>query len=161
MTTGRLTLTGLAVLATALGLGAPGCGDSAAPCTDCPAMEGRYRMAFGDAGVPAECLNLGVELPRNRPLDVTRSADRLIGNLEGVGLLGTISAEGSFSMAGTGPGQDGGRMDTLSLAGRYTSPEGDGGTARLDGTFTGNFSRPGVEPPQRCSFVTPFSATRE
>ncbi|MFY2559696.1 hypothetical protein ACN469_18820 [Corallococcus terminator] len=157
-----MTLTGVAALALALGLGAPGCGDGAAPCTDCPALEGRYRMAFGDGGVPADCANLGVELPRGRPLDINRSGDRLIGNLEGVGLLGNVSAEGSFTLAGSmGGAQDGGRNDTLSLAGRYTSPVGDGGTARIDGTYTGNYSRPSGTAPQRCSLVTPFSATRE
>lgn len=162
LNTGRLTLTGVAALALALGLGAPGCGDGASPCTDCPPVEGRYRMAFGDGGVPADCILLGVELPRGRPLDITRSGDRLIGNLEGVGLLGNVSAEGSFTLAGSfGGAMDGGRMDTLSLAGRYTSFEGDGGTARLDGTYTGNFSRPSGTAPQRCSLITPFSATRE
>ncbi|MFP2925836.1 hypothetical protein ACLESO_11575 [Pyxidicoccus sp. 3LG] len=139
----------------------PGCGDGATPCSDCPALEGRYRMEFaGDAGVGGDCSNLGVDLPRGRPLDISRTGDRLSGTLEGLSLAGTVSAQGSFSLSGLAAGApDGGRSDSLSLAGLYTPPVGDGGTARLTGTYTGTFSRAGN--PQRCNLVSPFSATRE
>ncbi|WP_342381719.1 hypothetical protein NVS55_19130 [Myxococcus stipitatus] len=162
MTTGRFTLTGVAALALAAGLATQGCGDDTVPCDNCPAVEGRYRMAFTDGGVPADCTLLGVDLPRGRPLDITRTGASLAGKLEGVSLSGNVSAEGSFTLAGTQPGApDGGTTVNLSLAGRYTPPEGDGGTARLDGTFTGNFSRPSTGAPQRCGIIVPFSATRE
>lgn len=162
MTTGRFALTGIAALAIAATLATQGCSDDTIACDNCPAVEGRYRMNFGDGGVPADCTLIGVDLPRGQPMDITRTGASLAGKLEGVGLSGNVSAEGSFTLAGTQAGApDGGISVNLSLAGRYTPPEGDGGTARLDGTFTGNFSRPSTNAPQRCGIVVPFSATRE
>ena len=152
---------GVAVL-TLVSTLAPGCGDGAAPCTDCPAVEGRYRMDFADGGVPGECSQLGVTLPQGKVLDLTREEATLTGTLEGVSLRGTVSAQGSLSLSGTAPGSpDGGLANTLSLAGRFTPPVGDGGTARLAGTYTGNFTRAGPNGPQRCNVNNPFSATRE
>lgn len=164
MTSGRFApLLGAAVL-TVVSTLAPGCGDGAAPCTDCPALEGRYRMDFADAGVSGECSQVGVTLPRGEVLDITREEATLTGTLEGVSLRGSISAQGNFSLSGTGPGApDGGlaSTSTLSLAGRFTPPVGDGGTARLAGTYTGTFTRAGPNGPQRCNVNNPFSATRE
>ncbi len=162
MTSGRFAPLGAAALTAVLTLAASGCGDAAPRCTDCPAMEGRYRMDFGDGGVPGECSQMSVDLPRGRPLDITREEDALTGTLEGVTLRGTVSAQGSFSMSGNTPGSpDGGVTRTESLAGVYTPPVQDGGTARLAGTFSGTFTRAGPGGPQRCNVVTPFSATRE
>ncbi|MCP3137909.1 hypothetical protein [Pyxidicoccus xibeiensis] len=163
MTSGRLALAGAAVMTAVLTLTSPGCGDGATPCTDCPPLEGRYRMGFaGDAGVGGDCATLGVALPRDKPLNIARTGDRLTGTLEGVSLTGSVSGQGTFSLAGTlAGGTDGGRTDTLSLAGRYTPSVADGGTAQLAGTYTGTFSRTGPSGPQRCNVVSPFSATRE
>jgi hypothetical protein len=163
MTSGRFAPLGAAVLTGVLALAAPmACGDGAAPCTDCPALEGRYRMDFGDAGVPSECAQLGVQLPRGQRLDISREGDTLTGTLETVSLRGTVSAQGTFSLSGNASAPpDGGVTRTLSMAGLYTAPVGDGGTARVAGTYTGNFTRAGPNGPQRCNVVNPFSATRE
>jgi hypothetical protein len=162
MTSGRFAPLGAAVLTVAFALAPSGCGDAVPACTDCPAVEGRYRMEFGDAGVPGECTQLAVDLPRGRPLDITREEDALTGTLEGLTLRGTVSAQGSFSMSGNATGSpDGGVTRTVSLAGLYTPPVQDGGTARLAGNFSGNFTRAGPNGPQRCNVVTPFSATRD
>jgi hypothetical protein len=162
MTSGRFapaTAVVLAVLGTLLAI--PGCG-SGTPCTDCPALEGRYRMAFSDAGVPGECANLGVQgLPQGSELEVSRTANSLSGTLEGVDLQGSVYATGDFSLAGTRSAVlDGGRTDTLSLTGRYTPPLEDGGTALLGGTFSAGYSRGGAGAPQRCNVTRPFTATR-
>ncbi|MBZ4421896.1 hypothetical protein [Myxococcus sp. RHSTA-1-4] len=163
MTSGRFSPLGAALLTGVFTLTAlTACGDGAAPCTDCPALEGRYRMDFGDAGVPSECSQLGVDLPRGEPLDITRTEATLTGTLESVPLRGTVSAQGTFSLSGNAAGTpDGGVTQTLSLAGRFLPPVADGGTALLTGTYTGNFTRAGPNGPQRCNVVNPFSATRE
>ena len=162
MTSGRFAPLGAAVLTVGVFLTAPGCGDGATPCTDCPALEGRYRMAFADGGVPAECSPLGVDLPRGERLDITRTESVLTGTLKAVPLRGSISAQGTFSLAGNAAAApDGGVTQAVSLAGRFTPPIEDGGTARLAGTYTGNFTRAGPNGPQRCNVISPFSATRE
>lgn len=159
MTSGRFT----PVLLTALlSLAASACGEGTSTCTDCPALEGRYRMGFADGGVSAECSQLAVDLPRGRPLDIARTGDALTGSLEGVSLRGTVSGQGTFSLSGNAAGlPDGGLSRTLSLAGRFTPPVTDGGTALLAGTYTGNFTRAGPNGSQRCNIISPFSATRE
>ncbi|QSQ25646.1 hypothetical protein JY651_12250 [Pyxidicoccus parkwayensis] len=159
MTIGRFTP---AVLTVVLSLVASACGDGVSPCTDCPAIEGRYRMGFGDAGAPAECTQLGVDLPRNKPLDISRTGGALTGKLERVSLRGTVSAQGTFNLTGNAAGTpDGGLGSMLSLTGFFTPPVTDGGTASLAGTYTGNFTRAGQNGSQRCDIVSPFSATRE
>ncbi|WP_164014190.1 hypothetical protein [Pyxidicoccus trucidator] len=161
MTSGRFAPLGAAVLTLGLTLATSGCGDGATPCTECPAIEGRYRMDFGDAGAPDDCGTLGVDLPRGQPLDITRSGADLAGTLQGVSLRGTVSGQGSFSLSGNAAGSpDGGVTQSLSLSGLYTPPILDGGTARLAGNYSGNFSRAGPNGPQRCNVITPFSATR-
>lgn len=159
MTSGRFTP---AVLTALLSLAASACGEGTSPCTDCPAIEGRYRMDFADGGVPAECSQIAVDLPRGRPLDIARTGDALTGSLEGVSLRGTVSSQGSFNLSGNAGGNpDGGLTQNLSLAGSFTPPVTDGGTARLAGTYTGTFTRAGPNGPQRCNVISPFSATRE
>lgn len=159
MTSGRFAP---AALTAVLSLAASACGDGAAPCTECPAVEGRYRMGFGDAGVPGECSQLNVDLPRGKPLDIARTGASLTGSLEGVSLRGMVSAQGSLSLSGGAAGTpDGGVSTTLSLSGFYMPLAGDGGTASLTGTYTGTFTRAGPNGPQRCNVVSPFSATRE
>lgn len=159
MTSGRFAPVGAALVSAVLTITTPGCGNDANRCTDCPAIEGRYRMEFGDAGTPGECTQLGVALPDGQPLNIARTEDRLTGTAAGLSLQGSISTQGAFSLSGSSASTDGGVSGTLSLAGSYTPPVGDGGTARLAGSFVGGFSRQGG--PQRCSLNSPFSATRE
>jgi len=162
MTSGRFAPPSTAVLTAVLTLATSGCGDEGPRCTDCPALEGRYRMGFGDGGVPDECTPLAVNLPQGEPLDITRTGAELTGTLQGVSLRGTVSGQGSFSLSGNAASSpDGGVAKTLSLAGFYTPPVQDGGTARLAGTYSGNFTRAGPVGPQRCNVVSPFSATRQ
>ena len=162
MTSGRFAPLGAAVLTLGLSLATSGCGDEPPRCTDCPALEGRYRMDFADGGVPGECGSLAVDLPRGQPLDITRAGDELSGTLQGVSLRGTVSSQGSFSLSGNAAGSpDGGVTQSVSLAGLYTAPVQDGGTARLAGNYSGNFTRAGPNGPQRCNVISPFSATRQ
>ncbi|MFP2908863.1 hypothetical protein ACLESD_28195 [Pyxidicoccus sp. 3LFB2] len=162
MTSKRFAPLGAAVLTVGLSLATSGCGDELPRCTDCPALEGRYPLDFADAGVPSDCGPLAVDLPRGQPLDISRSGDALTGTLQGVSLRGTVSGQGSFNLSGNAAASpDGGVTRTLSLAGLYTAPAQDGGTARLAGNYSGNFTRAGPNGPQRCNIVSPFSATRQ
>ncbi|NMO21734.1 hypothetical protein HPC49_42240 [Pyxidicoccus fallax] len=163
MTSGRFVSLGGTVLMAVLTFTAPlGCGDGTTPCTDCPPLEGRYRLDFADAGVSGECTQLGVALPQGKRLDITREEATLTGSVEGVPLRGTVSSLGTFNLGGASAGSpDGGVTQVLNMTGRFTPPVEDGGTARLAGTYTGNFTRAGPNGPQRCNVVNPFSATRE
>lgn len=163
MTSGRFALAAVVIAATGTLVATSGCGDDGAPCTDCPAMEGTWRMDFADAGVPAECVNLGVQaLPQGEDMTVNRAGSTLTGTLTGVSLQGTVYASGDFSLGGIGPTSlDGGHTDNLNLTGLYTPSVGDGGTAALRGTFSGNYSRAATGgTPQRCTVSRPFTATR-
>jgi hypothetical protein len=162
MTSGRFALPSASFLIAVLTITTPGCGNGASPCTDCPAIEGRYQLDFPDGGTPSECTQLGVDLPDGEVLNISRTEDRLSGTLEGVSLQGTISGESTFSLSGARAGTpDGGVSGTLSLNGTYTSPGGDGGTARLTGTFAGSFSRAGATDAPRCNLTRPFSGARQ
>ncbi len=161
MTSGRF----LRFFAGLLTLTAWGCGGGDTACTDCPAVEGRYRMRFNaDAGVPPECALLGVELPVGEVLDIARTGDRLTSQLAGVPLEGAITFQGTFSLSGsiTNAGAPGGaRTDTLALNGSYLAPMTDGGTASISGVFTGSHARASDTGGQRCNVSSPFSATRD
>lgn len=162
MTSGRFALPSAVFLTAALTITALGCGNGASPCTDCPAIEGRYKLDFPDAGTPSECTQLGVGLPEGEELNIARTEERLTGTLEGVSLQGTLSGESTFSLSGARAGTpDGGVNGTLSLTGTYTAPVGDGGTARLTGTFAGSFSRAGAADAPRCNLNSPFSGARQ
>ncbi|NOJ87821.1 hypothetical protein HNV26_19690 [Myxococcus xanthus] len=138
-----------------------GCGGEAPRCTDCPAVEGRYRLQFDtSAGVPPECALLGVEVPTGEVLDITRSGENLTSRLAGVPVRGTITAQGTFLMTGTGvPSAN--RTDTLTLTGSYLAPLTDGGTASINGVLTGSYARASDTGGQRCTVSSPFSATRD
>jgi hypothetical protein len=118
-------------------------------------------MGFADGGVPGECGQMGVDLPRDKVLDIARTGAALTGSLEGVSLRGTVSAQGSFSLSGSAAGSpDGGLSSTRSLSGTFSPPLFDGGTALLSGTYTGTYTRAGPNGPQRCNVISPFSAAR-
>ncbi|MFP2963728.1 hypothetical protein ACLEPN_39885 [Myxococcus sp. 1LA] len=159
MTSGRFApfFAGLLLLTTTA------CGGGDTRCTDCPAVEGRYRLRFNaDAGVPSECALLGVELPAEEVVDIARTGDSLTSRLAGVPLRGTITFQGTFFMTGSGAGAlAGGRTDTLTLNGSYTAPLTDGGTASISGVFTGSYVRASDTGGQRCNVSSPFSATRD
>ncbi|QDE90914.1 hypothetical protein BHS06_19155 [Myxococcus xanthus] len=157
MTSGRFApfFAGLLLLTTG------GCGGEAARCTECPAVEGRYRLQFDtSAGVPPECALLGVEVPTGEVLDIARSGENLTSRLAGVPVRGTITAQGTFLMTGTGvPSVN--RTDTLTLTGSYLAPLTDGGTASINGVLTGSYARASDTGGQRCTVSSPFSATRD
>ncbi|MBU8894499.1 hypothetical protein DRW03_08255 [Corallococcus sp. H22C18031201] len=161
MTSGRFVLATTAALA-ALGalLSGAGCGNEA-PCTDCPAVEGRYQLSFPDAGVSSDCTRLGITgLPQGADLEVSRNGNSLTGTLEGVSLLGSVTASGGFALGGTQANVDAGRTDTLNLAGRTQPLGADGGMVGLEGTFTASYSNPGAGGQQNCALNSPFTATR-
>ncbi len=148
-----------------LTLTAAGCGGGDTPCTDCPAVEGRYRIQFsGGAGVPPECSLLSVALPAGEVLDISRTGDQLTARLAGVSLAGTIGSYAAFNLMGsaTNAGAPGGaRTDTLNLNGSYIAPAMEGGTASISGVFTGTYVRASDTGGQRCTVSSPFSATRD
>ncbi|GEL70834.1 MULTISPECIES: hypothetical protein [Myxococcus] len=157
MTSGRFApfFAGLLLLTTA------GCGGEAPRCTECPAVEGRYRLQFDTSGgVPPECALLGVEVPTGEVLDIARSGENLTSRLAGVPVRGTITSQGTFVMTGTGvPSAN--RTDTLTLTGTYLAPLADGGTASINGVLTGSYARASDTGGQRCNVSSPFSATRD
>lgn len=161
MTSGRFAPSSAAFLTALLTITTLGCGNGASPCTDCPAIEGRYRLDFGDAGTPAACGQQGVALPDGELLDIDQTEGRLTTTVLGVPLQGTVSSRGSFSLSGSRTATAGGLGGSLSLAGSYTPPVEDGGTARLTGSFVGNLAPQGASDAQRCNLNSPFSATRE
>ena len=157
MTSGRFApfFAGLLLLTTAA------CGGGDTRCTDCPAVEGRYRLQFNtDASVPSECALLGVEIPAGEVLDIARSGENLTSRLAGVPIQGTITAPGTFLMTGTGA-PSANRTDTLTLTGTYLAPLTDGGTASITGVLTGSYVRASDTGGQRCNVTSPFSATRD
>lgn len=157
MTSGRFApfFAGLLLLTTG------GCGGEAPRCTECPAVEGRYRLQFDTgAGVPPECALLGVEGPTGEVLDIARSGENLTSRVAGVPVRGTITSQGTFLMTGTGvPSAN--RTDTLTLTGSYQAPLTDGGTASITGVLTGSYVRASDTGGQRCNVSSPFSATRD
>ncbi|SEK68367.1 hypothetical protein SAMN05444354_10279 [Stigmatella aurantiaca] len=151
MTSGRLWLAALCLLAT-------GCDEEGAPCTDCPALEGRYALVFAEGTLPAACASEGVGLPRG-PLDLQRSGSQLTGSVEGVALQGSVYANSTFLLLGS-QGLDGG-SDSLSFNGTYSGGSPDGGTdAQLTGSLTRGFTRAGSATAP-CSLVRSFTATRQ
>lgn len=157
MTSGRFApfFAGLLLLTTAA------CGGGDTRCTDCPAVEGRYRLQFNPgAGVPSECALLGVELPAGEVLDIARSGETLTSRLAGVPLRGSVTSLGTFVMTGTGAAVAN-RTDTLTLTGNYLAPLADGGTASISGVLTGSYVRASDTGGQRCNVSSPFSATRD
>ncbi|SES79008.1 hypothetical protein [Stigmatella erecta] len=151
MTSGRLWLAALCLLST-------GCDDEGAPCTDCPAIEGRYALAFAEGTVPAACASQGVGLPQG-PLDLQRTGSQLTGSMEGVALQGSVYTNSSFLLLGS-QGLDGG-SDSLSFSGNYSAGNPDGGTqAQLTGSLTRGYTRAGSSTAP-CSLVRSFTATRQ
>ncbi len=161
MTSGRFALPSAAFLTAVLTITTLGCGNGASPCTDCPVIEGKYRLDFGDAGAPAACTQQGVSLPDGELLNIAQEEGRIRGTVLGVPLQGSVATQGTFSMSGTRAPTAGGVGGSLSLAGSYSPPREDGGTARLTGTFVGNLAPQGASDAQRCNLNSPFSATRE
>ncbi|AKQ65891.1 hypothetical protein A176_002803 [Myxococcus hansupus] len=161
MTSGRFTR----FFAGLLTIAAWGCGGAEAPCTECPAVEGRYRIQFnGGAGVPPECSLLSVALPAGEVLEISRTGDQLTGRLAGVPLSGNIGSYSAFTLMGStnNAGAPGGaRTDTLNLNGSYLAPAAEGGTASISGVFTGTYVRASDTGGQRCTVSSPFSATRD
>ncbi len=136
-----------------------GCGESAAPCTTCPPIEGRYALEYGAGTIPPDCTALAVALPEG-PLDIQRVGSQLSGSVDGVALQGTVFSTYDFSLVSTVGPTDGG-TDTLSFSGRYASARGDGGTGQLAGSFSGTYSRNTPQGTRRCSLTRPFTATQQ
>ncbi|AEI67611.1 hypothetical protein [Corallococcus macrosporus] len=144
-------------------LTATACGGADTRCTDCPAVEGRYRLQWNTSGgLPSACALMGVELPTDERMDISRTGDSLTSQLANIPLRGSISAQGNFLLTGSGAGAPtGGRTDTLSLSGTFVGPVTDGGTASLSGVFSGSYVRASDTGGQRCDVSSPFSATRD
>jgi hypothetical protein len=159
MTSGRFWLTATAALASTLVLLSPGCGDSGAPCTNCPAIEGRYPLTFADPSVPADCAELGVALPKG-PLDIQRTGSQLTASVEDVALQGTIYQSQDFTLQGAQAALDGGSTN-MSFNGRYTPGNPDGGVGRIAGTFSGTYARGTTQGTQRCSINRSYTATQQ
>ncbi|MBN9685013.1 MULTISPECIES: hypothetical protein [unclassified Corallococcus] len=176
MTSGRFAP--LAAVATAvvsstfLLLGPAGCDEKSqgAACTDnCPTVEGNYPLTFaGDAGLPAECVNLNVkELVDGEVLNIQRGeGGMLTGTLAGVALTGQVYANGALNLTGLPlPGGDGGVSTIYTLTATHTgaAPTEDGGVGpgSLSGNFNGQFSRVQGTSALRCNVARPFTATRQ
>jgi hypothetical protein len=150
MTSGRLWLAALCLLAT-------GCDSEGAACTDCPAVEGRYALSFAEGALPAACASGGVGLPQG-PLDLQRAGAQLTGTVEDVALRGSVYANSTFTLLGS-RGLDGG-SDSLAFTGSYSAGDPDGGApAQLTGSLTRGFTRAGSTSAP-CSLVRSFTATR-
>ncbi|QAT85266.1 hypothetical protein EJ065_3705 [Corallococcus coralloides] len=172
MTSGRFAP--LAAVATAvvsstfLLLGPAGCDESqSVACTDdCPAVEGAYPLTFtGDAGLPAECVNLNVQpLAEGEVLSIQRTeGGMLTGTLAGVALTGQVYATGDLTLTGVPPpSSDGGVSTVYTLSATHTGGPEDGGVgSSLSGNFTGQFSRVQGTSALRCNVARPFTATRQ
>ncbi|MBZ4371272.1 hypothetical protein [Corallococcus sp. AS-1-6] len=173
MTSGRFAplAAATAVVASAfLMLGPAGCDESQnAACTDnCPAVEGTYPLRFmGDAGLPAECVNLNVQpLADGEVLSIQRGeGGMLTGSLAGVPLTGQVYASGDLTLTGLPPpSSDGGVSTIYTLNATHTGGgDDDGGLVHggLSGNFTGQFSRIQGTSALRCNVARPFTATRQ
>ena len=163
MTSGRFRLLLLpAVLGGVLVVNEWGCGGTSAGCVQCPPMEGRYALAFGEGTDPAACASVGVQLPTG-PLEVSRAGDALTAQVEDVTLRGTLYQSYDFTLLGLGSGgEDGGtRLDAMSFSGRYVPARGDGGVPTLAGNWQADYSRGAATGVQRCAVTRPFTATRQ
>ncbi|WP_375759190.1 hypothetical protein [Corallococcus exercitus] len=168
MTTGRFApLAAAAVVSGALLLLVPSCKDGeAVDCGDaCAPVEGTYPLAFqGDAGLPAECVNLNVQAVADGEALAIQRADGgiLTGSLTGVALTGQVYASGDLILTGTPPpSSDGGVSTFLSLTAAFTGGPEDGGGGSLSGTFSGQYSRIQGTSALRCTVTRPFTATRQ
>jgi hypothetical protein len=168
MTSGRFWPLPAALAGALALLLAPGCGENVGqPCTtQCGQIEGSYELHLGDAGVPADCANLGVRLPEG-PLAITRAGAQLGGSVEGVTMRGTLYQSGDFTLLGSRAGSpDGGTGDSTSFSfnGRFQAAREDAGTpASLAGTFNGTYTRSGGPggAARTCTVNRPYTATRE
>jgi hypothetical protein len=159
MNSGRFWLIVAALAITAVAMSAA-CGNSGgAPCTNCPAMEGRYMVQFAAGTDPEECATLGVPLPRG-PLDIERAGAALTAHWEAIELQGTLYQSNDFTLLGTDAELDGGRT-TFSLSGRYAPGSTDGGLGMISGTFTGTYTRGSPQGPQDCSHFRPYTAAQQ
>ncbi|MBN1206365.1 MAG: hypothetical protein JXB05_15740 [Myxococcaceae bacterium] len=156
MTSGRFwliaaTLTGTALFA--------GCGESGAPCTRCPPIQGRYPLEFADESVPADCAALGVALPEG-PLDIQRAGSQLTASVDELPLQGTVYQSFDFTLQGAQAALDGGST-SLSFNGRYAPGNPDGGTGRISGSFSGTYARGSAQGTRRCSINRTYTATQQ
>jgi hypothetical protein len=158
MTSGRFWLIAAALVTTATAVAA-GCGDSGAPCTTCPPIEGRYALEFEAGTIPADCASLGVGLPQG-PLDIQRTGAGLTATLEGVPMEGTLYQTYDFSLLGTQPSLDGGSTQ-FTVSGRYTPTRVDGGMGSISGSFTGTYARGSAQGTRRCSVFRAYTAAQD
>jgi hypothetical protein len=157
MTCGRFWLFSAALVSAVLALSA-GCGGGNAPCTNCPPIEGRYALAFAPGDRPAECVDLGVQLPTD-PLEIQRAGSQLTATLQGVTMQGTLYQTYDFNLAGTKGASDAGVTTNMSLSGRFSPAVTDGGVAQIVGTFNGTYQGPTGQGTRRCSLSRPYTAT--
>jgi hypothetical protein len=159
MNSGRFWLLAAALAGTAF-LVSPGCGGgTGSPCTNCPPIEGTYSLEFAPGTLPTDCTAIGVQLPRG-PLEIERTGPTLNASLDGVELTGTLYQTYDFTLLSSPTPRDGG-SDTWTLSGRYIPVLRDGGTAQINGTFSGNYTRTPPQGTRRCTMSRPYTATQE
>jgi hypothetical protein len=167
MTIGRfvpLAAVTTAVVSSTLLMLVPACkSEGTSDCGEaCAFVGGGYPLEFqGDAGLPAECLNLNVaEVPDGSVLALAQQDGGILtGTLTDIPLTGQVYASGDLSLSGgPPPSTDGGVTSFVNLTAIFTGGANDAGS--LTGTFTGNYSRTQGTASLRCTVVRPFTATR-
>ncbi len=154
---GRATV-GLAVLSAAL----TGCSD-ARPCSDCPAVEGTYDMAYAEQSRLGSCAIAPPPAPA--ALELTRVGSTVRVANPGLDLVGTLFDTWDFTLLG-GHASDGGTPDgrevedTISARGHFVPPGADGGAA-IRGTWdTSTLQTSAAGSSAECSVSLAFTGKR-
>jgi hypothetical protein len=158
MISGRFWLMATTVVGTAVAA-ASGCGGGHTPCTSCPPIDGRYPLEFSAGTLPANCASLSVTLPQG-PLDIQHTGNLVTATLDGVEMQGTLYQSFDFTLLGSQPPMDGGSTQ-FSISGIYTPGSADGGSGKISGSFTGNYTRPSAQGASSCSIFRAYTATQQ
>ena len=152
------------MLASALLAASQGCGGGGgSPCSQCPPIEGRYALELEEGTLPTTCNGLTVTLPEG-PLDVARKGSDVAAPRDGLTRRGALYSAYDFNLVGIpdAPADGGtGGLDSASLTGRYIPVVQDGGGARLEGSWQGNFSGTSGGGTRRCTVTRSFTATHQ
>ena len=129
-------------------LTAMACGD-ARPCSNCPQVAGRYRLAFAnDAGVLTGCAS-APQAPSPFELELQQSGSVVRAFIEGVEYRGTLLDTYDFSLQASATDTDGG-LSTERVRARFIEGAPDAGdglrgtwvSARATGASTCELERP-------------------